>query len=292
MRRWLVPALALVALPLAALAQSSAGSSGGGGGGSGGGPATQSGAWNVGLTNGAAVLSDLRVAGSAVATSNPVPVSVQNFPATQPVSGTLAVTQSTSPWAISGPVSQSGTWTVAQGAAGSAAWKVDGSAVTQPVSAASLPLPSGAATATAQATSNTALGAPADTAYAGSGSSSIVAALKGIYAALVGPTPAGGNVIGSTTIRGGGGARSIQLTTTNQSLIAANGARQGWKVKNDCSVDVWINFDAAASAVPGGGNFKIAANGGYLASEPGFVETGTMWAITSSGTCNITAREH
>lgn len=46
---------------------------------------------------------------------------------------------------------QSGTWTVQPGnTANTTAWKVDGSAVTQPVSAASLPLPTGAATAALQ----------------------------------------------------------------------------------------------------------------------------------------------
>ena len=43
---------------------------------------------------------------------------------------------------------------------------------------------SGQATATAQAAMNTALGVPADTAYAGSGSASHTAALKGIYAQI------------------------------------------------------------------------------------------------------------
>lgn len=51
-------------------------------------------------------------------------VTVSNFPAVQAVSGTV---------------------TADQGAAGVAAWLVDGSAVTQPVSVASLPLPTGAA---------------------------------------------------------------------------------------------------------------------------------------------------
>lgn len=51
-------------------------------------------------------------------------VSVSNFPATQAVSGTVAATQS-------------GTWTVQPGnTANTTAWKVDGSAVTQPVSVA------------------------------------------------------------------------------------------------------------------------------------------------------------
>lgn len=63
---------------------------------------------------------------------------VTNFPATQPVSGTVAATQS-------------GTWTVQPGnTANTTAWKVDGSAVTQPISAASLPLPTSAATSTKQ----------------------------------------------------------------------------------------------------------------------------------------------
>jgi len=46
---------------------------------------------------------------------------------------------------------QSGTWTVQPGnTANTTAWKVDGSAVTQPVSAGSLPLPTGAATSALQ----------------------------------------------------------------------------------------------------------------------------------------------
>lgn len=57
------------------------------------------------------------------------------------------------------PASQSGTWTVQPGnTANTTAWKVDGSAVTQPVSAASLPLPAGAATSANQATIITNLG--------------------------------------------------------------------------------------------------------------------------------------
>jgi len=72
--------------------------------------------------------------------SGSVAVTGTFWQATQPVSGTVAATQS-------------GTWTVQPGnTANTTAWKVDGSAVTQPVSAASLPLPSGAATAAKQDT--------------------------------------------------------------------------------------------------------------------------------------------
>lgn len=49
------------------------------------------------------------------------------------------------------PVTQSGTWTVQPGnIVNTTAWKVDGSSVTQPVSASTLPLPTGAATSVKQ----------------------------------------------------------------------------------------------------------------------------------------------
>lgn len=99
-------------------------------------------------------------------------VNVGNFPATQ------AVTQSTSPWVVSGTVAatQSGTWNVGlntgtntigsvkitdgtntASVSAASALKVDGSAVTQPISAASLPLPTGAATSALQTTGNSSL---------------------------------------------------------------------------------------------------------------------------------------
>jgi len=72
-----------------------------------------------------------------------------NFTVVQPSGASLhvnvdsapitAVTQSTSPWVVSGTVTanQGGTWTVQPGnTANTTAWKVDGSAVTQPVSIA------------------------------------------------------------------------------------------------------------------------------------------------------------
>lgn len=70
-----------------------------------------------------------------------VPVSLASVPSHAVTnSGTFAV-----------QAAQSGTWTVQPGnTANTTAWKVDGSAVTQPVSAASLPLPTSAATSTKQ----------------------------------------------------------------------------------------------------------------------------------------------
>ena len=85
----------------------------------------------------------LKVDGSAVtqpvsgAVSISGAVSVSNFPATQPVSGSVSVSGSV---AVTGPLTDAQLRAVAVA--------VDGSGVTQPVSAASLPLPTGAATET------------------------------------------------------------------------------------------------------------------------------------------------
>lgn len=74
--------------------------------------------------------------------SGSVPVHVDNFPGTQPISGVVAIDQTT-PGTTNGVVINSGTAQVTQG---TDPWIVDGSGFTQPISAASLPLPTGAAT--------------------------------------------------------------------------------------------------------------------------------------------------
>lgn len=86
---------------------------------------------------------------------------------TQPVSiaSAVPVTDNSGSLTVDGTVAatQSGTWTVQPGnTANTTAWKVDGSAVTQPVSAASLPLPSGASTAAKQPALGTAGAASTD----------------------------------------------------------------------------------------------------------------------------------
>lgn len=74
--------------------------------------------------------------------ANSAPVVIASNQGAVPVSGTIAATQS-------------GTWTVQPGnTANTTAWKTDGSAVTQPISAAALPLPSGASTEATLSTLN------------------------------------------------------------------------------------------------------------------------------------------
>lgn len=104
------------------------------------GAVTQSGTWTSAQGAAAAVSGAwpvyLAQGGAPNATGNPIFAQVTNFPATQPVSGTVTANQGTSPWVVSGTINaaQSGAYTVTQGPAGTAAWKVDGSGVTQPVS--------------------------------------------------------------------------------------------------------------------------------------------------------------
>jgi hypothetical protein len=88
---------------------------------------SQSGTWNVGLNAGSNAIGS---------------VSVSNFPSTQPVSGTVTAVQGTSPWVVSGTVTaNAGTGTFA-------------------ISAASLPLPTGASTDAELGVINTTLGSP------------------------------------------------------------------------------------------------------------------------------------
>ena len=133
---------------------------------------------------------------------------------------------------------------------------------TQSVSATALPLPTGAATESGNlATIAQATGAQADTVYAGAGNTTVVGALKGLYAALKGTlntrtlqsvtdsvTVQGGNttavkVDGSATTQPVSGAVTANIGTTNglaldtsvQTLINV------LKTKNDITSSVWVD---------------------------------------------------
>lgn len=82
--------------------------------------------------------------------------------------------------------------------------------------------------------------------------------------------------------------RSITATISSAQLMAANTARRKFFVKNDTAIDIWINFGAAAVAVAGAGNLKVAANGGYFEFEGSVL---AINIIAASGTPAITARE-
>lgn len=136
-------------------------------------------------TGNTALASILTALGQTLAIGGSVTVS--NFPGTQAISGTVTANAGSGTFAIS---------------------------------AASLPLPSGAATAANQSTTNTTLGnidsdigALADAAYAGSGSASVIAALKGVYSLLAAPLPAGSNAIGTVTANAGTGTFAVSAAS-------------------------------------------------------------------------------
>lgn len=90
---------------------------------------------------------------------------MDNFPATQPVSGTVTANQGTSPWVVSGTSTVSGTVTVVQPTGANLHVDVDN---TVAISAASLPLPTGAATSANQTNGTQLTGLVAGSAAIGS----------------------------------------------------------------------------------------------------------------------------
>lgn len=82
--------------------------------------------------------------------------------------------------------------------------------------------------------------------------------------------------------------RSKLVTTASGVLIPANTARRKFFIKNDGANNIWINFGGTASAVAGGGNFKIASGGGYF-EFTGY--TGVINAIAETADTAVTARE-
>jgi hypothetical protein len=86
----------------------------------------------------------------------------------------------------------------------------------------------------------------------------------------------------------GGTDRSITASTTSQLLMPANTARRRFYVKNDSTIDVWLNPVSPAAASAGAGNIKVPANGGYFELEN---STSAWYIIAVSGSPAITARE-
>lgn len=81
--------------------------------------------------------------------------------------------------------------------------------------------------------------------------------------------------------------RSIVADTTSKVAAAANSRRQSIEFRNDSAVDVYINFNGVATAVAGGGNIKIAANGGTYTSR----DQDAVQIIAASATAAVTITE-
>lgn len=106
---------------------------------------------------------------------------------------------------------------------------------------------------------------------------------------VVGSLP--GAVLPPAVVQAAGTDRSRATSTASAQLMAANTSRVGYFIKNDDVIDVWVNFGGTAVAAAGSGNYKIAANGGYLESPAWGVSTSVINIISTSGTPAVSARE-
>jgi hypothetical protein len=114
------------------------------------------------------------------------------------------------------------------------------------------------------------------------GLSSIVGGDGTTVASAANPVPVRTAILGTT-----GTSRNITATTTSQSMMSANTARQKFFIRNDSAVDVWINFGGTAVASAGSSNVKIATGTSF--EFAGY--TGAVTIIAASATAAVTGRE-
>lgn len=131
-------------------------------------------------------------------------------------------------------------------------------------------------------------GTKADAAYAGSGSASVVALLKGIYGVAAGALPAGTNSIGTTQLPANVTATDCSGTVstggTAVNAFAAQTTLHGFTILNDdTSEPLWISFTTTAAAATAG-SYPLAAatattyaGANSFTSPPGF---GTNHALS------------
>lgn len=159
------------------------------------------------------------------------------------------------------------------------ALRVDGSAVTQPISAAALPLPTGAATSALQTSGNATLTAISAQLPPALGAQTTAASLSIV--------PATGAVFNVTSnVSTTGTITSVALSISSTTALAANSARKGFIVYNDSLAMVFLAFAATASTTAF--STKIQAGAEY---EPGEDYTGIITFVASAAVGNLRVTE-
>jgi len=140
-------------------------------------------------------------------------------------------------------------------------------------------------------------GAKADSAANNSTSSwSAIALLKGLYAALVAPLPAGTNAIGSVTANPYAGTITATVVTltaaTSATLIASNSTRKGLRWQNIGANPATVVPGGSAAVVGNGPNYNgppqgTGFQGGGESFEGAAVPTNAFQAISTGGTTII-----
>lgn len=143
---------------------------------------------------------------------------------------------------------------------------VDGSGVTQPISAASLPLPTGAATSGNQTTANTSL-------------SSIDGKL---------PTLSSGRVPVDTAVSSRTPTTSsVASSASSVSILASNSNRKGLSVSNQSTATLYLSFSSPATVA---NSFISMPAGSFLLFDQQLIVTNSITGIWSAanGTAQVT----
>lgn len=177
-----------------------------------------------------------------------------------------------------GTLAVNGTVTSNQGTAGATAWKVDGSGVTQPVSATALPLPSGAATAAAQGSGNASL-TSIDSKTPGLGPQTKTASRSTTPASDLANLEPAGTPITGTTMPAGGAGLTGWLSAVWQAVTNLSTRSLTYFEAVNASVAA-SGFSTYAARTPPSWATRVTANGvsnqgGVLALEGTY--DGTTW---------------
>lgn len=152
------------------------------------------------------------------------------------------------------------------------ALRVDGSATTQPISAASLPLPIGAATSALQTSGNSTL-----TTISSQLPPSLGAQVAGSSLSIVQATGTTFSVSQSTSATGT--ITSAAYTASTQVLLASNAVRKGFVIYNDSLNFLYLAFAATASTTAF--SSKLQAGASYVSDT---LYTGVISGIAAAAT--------
>ena len=168
--------------------------------------------------------------------------------------------------------------------------KVDGSEVIQPISAAALPLPSGAATATKQ---DTLIGHV-------DGIEGLLGTIDADTGAIDGKLPSGLTVSGNRLLVDGSGVTqptsvavrtpattSVASSATSVTVLAANSARRGVSVANLSTAKLYLSFSTPATTA---NCFIEIPAGGFLLLDQQLIVTNALYGLWASanGTAQVT----
>lgn len=247
-------------------------------------PVSQSGVWNItnitgtiSLPTGAST-SALQVSANTLLTTiasnqtNGTQVTaVNNFPATQPVSGTVAATQSGT-WNIT---NISGTVSLPTGAATAA------NQSTEITSLATIATnTTGVSTAANQTTGNTSLASILANQTNGTQTTALLAGTAVIGTAIIEPR--------NGTLTDGSGTTSGTPSTSTQ-IFATNSSRRYLLIENvSTTATIWINFTSAATAA--NGSYTLLP-GGSIVQETGFVSTEVVNVLSTVASVPFTAKQ-